>query len=122
MAVDGALVTGAFAGEIVTQRAARTGEWDATPARKCERMTEMTMTPEPDAMLRRHALAAALTEAGYPTATATLATMASRGGGPPYRLYGRIPLYRWGDVLAWVESRLTAPRWSTSDGDVQKPR
>jgi hypothetical protein len=48
---------------------------------------------------------------------ATLATMASRGGGPPYRLFGRVPLYRWGDVLVWAEARLTAPRCSTTRGD-----
>ena len=32
----------------------------------------------------------------------TLATKASRGGGPPYRLFGRKPLYRWGDGLDWA--------------------
>ena len=80
------------------------------------------MTREPDDMLRRHALAEALTEQGYPTATATLATMASRGGGPPYRLYGRIPLYWWGDALAWAESRLSAPRRTTSEGDAHAVR
>jgi hypothetical protein len=75
------------------------------------------MTREPEHMLRRHALAQALADAGYPTAPATLATMATRGGGPPYRLYGRIPLYRWGDALAWAESRLSMPRRSTSKSD-----
>ena len=67
-------------------------------------------------LLRRHALAQALTDAGYPTAPATLATKATRGGGPPFRLYGRIPLYRWGDALAWAESRLSALQRSTSEG------
>jgi hypothetical protein len=75
------------------------------------------MTRDPDDMLRRRALAEALTAAGYPTASATLATMATRGGGPPYQLYGRIPLYRWGDALAWAESRLSTPRRSTSEAD-----
>jgi hypothetical protein len=78
---------------------------------------EMMMTRDPDEMLRRHALAGALTEAGYPTAPATLATKATRGGGPPFRLYGRIPLYRWADALAWAESRLSPPRRSTSESD-----
>ena len=75
------------------------------------------MIRDSDEMLRRHALAHALSAAGYPTAPATLATMATRGGGPPYRLYGRIPLYRWGDALAWAESRLSAPRRTTSEGN-----
>jgi hypothetical protein len=76
------------------------------------------MVRDPNELLLRQALAQALTEAGFPTAPATLATKATRGGGPPFRLYGRIPLYRWGDALEWAESRLSKPRWSTSEGDV----
>jgi hypothetical protein len=76
------------------------------------------MLRNPDELLRRQALALALTEAGFPTAPATLATKATRGGGPPFRLYGRIPLYRWGDALKWAESRLSEPRQSTSEGDI----
>jgi hypothetical protein len=68
-----------------------------------------------DALLRRTATAEALTEAGYPTSPATLATMAVRGGGPVHRCFGRIPLYRWGDALAWAESRMSAPRHTTSE-------
>jgi hypothetical protein len=73
--------------------------------------------PEPDALLRRRKTAEALTTAGFPITAATLATMACRGGGPRYRLFGRVPLYNWSDALAWAEARLTAPRNSTSDGD-----
>jgi hypothetical protein len=73
----------------------------------------------PNALLRRRATAKALTEAGYPTSEATLATKASRGGGPPYRSYGRIALYRWADVLEWAERKLSAPRCSTSESDAQ---
>jgi hypothetical protein len=69
----------------------------------------------PDALLTREKTAAALTEAGYPTAPATLATKATRGGGPPYRLFGVKPLYRWGDSIAWAQSRLSQPRRSTSE-------
>jgi hypothetical protein len=68
-----------------------------------------------DTLLRRDATATALTDAGYPTATATLATKAVRGGGPPFQLYGRIPLYRWGDALAWAQSRLSPPVGSASE-------
>ena len=75
---------------------------------------------EPDALLRRSALAEALTAAGFPTATATLATKASRGGGPPFRLYSRIPLYRWGDALAWAEGRLSPPVRSSAELDAQR--
>jgi len=73
--------------------------------------------PDSDALLRRRPAAAALTDAGYPTACATLATLASRGGGPVYRRYGRYPLYRWGDLLIWAEARLGPAVTSTSEAD-----
>jgi hypothetical protein len=69
---------------------------------------------DPDVLLRRAATAEALTEVGYPTSTATLASMAVRGGGPIYQCYGRIPLYRWGNALAWAQNRMSAPRYTTS--------
>lgn len=71
----------------------------------------------PDALLTRDQTAAALTEAGYPVKPKTLATKATRGGGPPYRLFGTRPLYRWSEALAWAESRMGLPRASTSEGD-----
>lgn len=74
---------------------------------------------EPSKMLRRHELAAALSAHGFKIAPGTLATKATRGGGPPYRSFGRTPLYRWEDALAWAESRLSAPRRSTSQADYQ---
>jgi hypothetical protein len=74
----------------------------------------------PDSLLRRAATADALTEAGFPTSKATLATKAVRGGGPPFRLYGRVPLYRWGDALAWAQSRMTSPRRTTAEHSVER--
>jgi hypothetical protein len=71
----------------------------------------------PDTKLRRDATAEALTEAGYPISPATLATKAIRGGGPPFRLFGRIPIYTWAEALAWAEGRMSAPRRSTSETD-----
>lgn len=56
-----------------------------------------------DTVLGREAAAQALTEIGYPTAPATLATKASRGLGPPYRRYGNRALYRLGDLRAWAD-------------------
>jgi hypothetical protein len=82
----------------------------------------VTLPDNPDALLRRKATAKALTEAGYPVAAATLATKATRGGGPPYQLFGRVPLYRWGAALAWAQSLLSAPRRSTSEGDAVTSR
>ena len=76
---------------------------------------------QPDALLTREGAADALTEAGFPTAAATLATKATRGGGPPFRLYGRRPLYRWGDALDWARSRLSNPIRNTSELDAARP-
>lgn len=73
---------------------------------------------DPDALLRRRETAEALTALGFLTSEKTLATKATRGGGPPYRLYGRIPLYRWGDAQDWAQGRLSPLRRSTSEGDL----
>ena len=74
------------------------------------------MIPDsPDTMLTRDAVASALTAAGFPVSGATLATKATRGGGPEYRLFGRRPLYRWGDALGWAKARLSKPVSSSSE-------
>ena len=72
------------------------------------------MIPDnPNTKLRRKATAEALAAAGFPCTERTLATKAVRGGGPPYQLFGRVPLYIWADTLAWAESRLSPPRGVT---------
>ena len=70
-----------------------------------------------DALLTRGRTAAALTEAGFPVKAKTLATKATRGGGPPFSKFGPRALYRWDDALSWATGRLTAPRCSTSEQD-----
>lgn len=75
-----------------------------------------------DVRLTRQRVAEALTEAGYPISPRTLATKATRGGGPPYSLFSGRALYRWGDALEWAESLTTAPRRSTSEADVHAAR
>jgi hypothetical protein len=72
------------------------------------------MNYAPDTLLTRDGVAAALTDAGFPVSGATLATKATRGGGPPYRLFGRRPLYRWADALEWARGRLSPPVANTS--------
>jgi hypothetical protein len=64
---------------------------------------------------RRIPAAAFLTERGYPTRPATLAKLASIGGGPKFRSFGRIPLYSEDDLLAWAQARTSILRRSTSD-------
>ena len=56
----------------------------------------------PDALLTRDRTAEALTEAGFPVKSKTLATKATRGGGPPFSKFGPRALYRWDDALAWA--------------------
>ena len=71
-----------------------------------------------DSLLNRRDTAAALTAAGYKVTAATLATKASRRGGPVFRRFGSRPLYRWSDALAWAEGRLGPPVTNTSEGSV----
>jgi hypothetical protein len=79
---------------------------------------KMTAIPDrEDAFLTREITAAALTEAGFPVKAKTLATKATRGGGPPFRKFSNRPLYRWGDSLAWARSRLGPLVTSTSELD-----
>jgi hypothetical protein len=78
-------------------------------------MINISETLPPSTLLRRKRCAEALTAHGFPVAEKTLATKASRGGGPPYRKFGRVVLYRWGDVLAWAEAQLSPPVHSSSE-------
>jgi hypothetical protein len=75
-----------------------------------------------DALLTRTQAAESLKASGYPTEPATLATLASRGGGPRFRKFGQRVLYKWGDLVAWAEGRLSAPRSSSSEADDRTPR
>ena len=68
-------------------------------------------------LMTRRQVAEALTGAGFPISERTLATKATRGGGPPFRKFGPRALYPWRDALAWAESRLSQPRRSTSEAD-----
>lgn len=77
----------------------------------------MAIPENPETLLTRAQLGAALREAGYPVADKTLATKATRGGGPPFRRFGARVLYRWSEALEWAESRLSAPVDNTSELD-----
>jgi hypothetical protein len=76
------------------------------------------MKPEIDieTFLTRQQTATALTDLGYTITDKTLATKASRGDGPPYHLFGRKPLYRWGDALGWAQRRTTRAVHNTAEG------
>jgi hypothetical protein len=77
----------------------------------------MAISNDLDALLGRRETAEALSEAGFKTSPATLATLAVRGGGPPFQKFGRFPLYRWGNSLDWARSRLSKVVSSTSELD-----
>jgi hypothetical protein len=66
--------------------------------------------------LRRRAAAAYLREQrGIPFSEQTLAKLACIGGGPLYRLFGRIPLYTSLDLDAYADTKLGKPVRSTSE-------
>jgi hypothetical protein len=73
------------------------------------------MAVEFEFRLDRRQAAAFLTARGYRTAPATLAKLACIGGGPTFESFGRKPLYREADLLAWAKAKTTGPRRSTSD-------
>lgn len=51
---------------------------------------------------------------GIPCSTRWLAKLAVVGGGPVFRKAGRFPIYDPADLDAWAETRISAPRRSTS--------
>jgi hypothetical protein len=61
-------------------------------------------------LLSRKELSALLTARGYPIAVATLRTLGTRGGGPPYVIEGKRSVYGWADALAWAEGKMKAPK------------
>ena len=71
--------------------------------------------------LRRRAAAEYLREQrGIPFSEKTLAKLACVGGGPQYRLFGRIPLYTVADLDAYAESKIGKPVRSTSEYEDEK--
>jgi hypothetical protein len=87
-----------------------------TTVGNCLQGNQMNYTPpHPDAKLSRRDTSAAFKAAGYRVSESTLARLASRGGGPPFHKFGKYPLYRWGDSLAWAEGKLRSPVRSTSE-------
>jgi hypothetical protein len=75
---------------------------------------------DPDARLTRERTAEALTALGFPISARTLATKATRGGGPPYSLFNNRAMYRWQDALDWARSLTTPARRSTAEADANR--
>jgi len=72
-----------------------------------------------DALLSPQQLTEELAELGLNVAVPTLASLRTRGGGPPFRKFGKAVRYTWGSSLAWARSRLSPAVSSTSE---LKPR
>lgn len=51
---------------------------------------------------------------GLPCSPKWLAKLAVIGGGPVFRKAGKTPLYAPDDLDSWVQTRMSAPRRSTS--------
>lgn len=61
-------------------------------------------------LLRRSEVPAYVAEKhGVPVAKCTLDKLASIGGGPPMRYFGRIPVYDPDAIDAWVLEKLSGP-------------
>jgi hypothetical protein len=58
-----------------------------------------------DTLMTRTDIARESTARGVPIAASTLQTLACRGGGPAYRVFGRRCLYVWSEYWAWAMSR-----------------
>lgn len=67
-----------------------------------------------DHAFRRHQAAKVLQSRGLPTTSGSLATMATRGGGPPFFKIGRYCMYRLSDLDAWIALRSSELLDSTS--------
>lgn len=69
----------------------------------------------PEKFFTRPEAAAHVRERGLPCTEGTLAKLASVGGGPAYRTFGRRAFYTAADLDAWVANKLSAPRMSTTE-------
>lgn len=88
-----------------------------------QEMRREVQTPEvcPEHVLRKNNLRRAEASLylqdvfGIPAATATLAKLASIGGGPPFYKYNRTPLYPRMELQAWALNKLLKMYCSTSE-------
>lgn len=66
------------------------------------------------AFLSREEAAAYVRAKGLPCAKLTLQKMATVGGGPEYRKFGKRVVYTGADLDAWIDARLSGPIRSSS--------
>lgn len=68
-----------------------------------------------DNYLDRNEAAQYLNSRGLKYSRNTLQKLATIGGGPTYRRFGNRAVYVQADLDEWIETKLTAPRRSTSE-------
>jgi hypothetical protein len=68
-----------------------------------------------DQWFTRESLAEVLSACGFPISKRTLATKATRGGGPPYAKFGNRALYQGGPAVNWATAILSAPAANSSE-------
>jgi hypothetical protein len=79
----------------------------------------MTDTAEPERYLRRNAAARYIVETyNVPCSPKTLANLAVRGGGPPFRKAARFPQYPKSGLDAFAQSKLGPLVRSTAEAQV----
>jgi|SRR5271166_5412949 len=66
-------------------------------------------------LLKPRELLVELRERGIVRTEASLATMRSRGGGPPFRRFGREVFYPFADFVKWYQENLSAAVTRTSE-------
>jgi hypothetical protein len=80
-----------------------------------EPVVQQSVELDPDTWLTRADTGENLRKHRFRISNQTLRTLACKGGGPPYRKWGRLTMYRWGDVVEWAQNRLSEPRRNTSE-------
>jgi hypothetical protein len=73
-------------------------------------------------LLNRQEASDFLNELGYKTAVASLNKLASIGGGPKFRKFGRKPLYAPADLIAWAEARTSPTVRSVTEAEMIRAR
>jgi hypothetical protein len=78
---------------------------------------------DPRTFMTRAQVAEALTSCGFRVHPSTLASKASsRGGSPPFRKFGKTPMYLWGDVVEWVTQRMGEAACRHGDGRPERSK
>lgn len=71
-----------------------------------------------DRFLDRSEAAEYLTSRGLRFSKNTLQKLVTTGGGPAYRRFGNRAVYAREDLDAWIESKLSAPRYTAASHGV----